>query len=64
MHFKRYAITIQHEIVVYGYDSKQAKRVALNAYTKSKVIKCKELPPVEIEALANTIIDNRSAPGQ
>ncbi len=64
MQFKRYAITIQHEIVVYGYDSEQAKRVALNAYMKSKVIKCKELPSVEIEALANTIIDNRTAPGQ
>ena len=62
---KRYAITIQHEIVVYSYNEEGAKAIALHAYTaKPSCISIKELPPVEVEATGYVVVDNRSAPGQ
>lgn len=63
--FKRYAIIVQHEVVVYSYNEEGAKGVALRAYAaKPKCISIKELPPVEVEAEGHSVIDNRSAPGQ
>lgn len=62
---KRYAITVQHEVVVYSYSEEGAKTVALRAYAaKAKCIGIKELPPVEVEAQGYSIVDNRSVPGQ
>jgi len=62
---KRYAIIIQHEVIVYGYDTEAAKRTATAAYAaKVKCISAKELPPVEVEAMGSTVVDNRNAPGQ
>lgn len=61
---KRYAIVVQHEVIIYGYDIEAAKRTATSAYAaKSKCISAKELPPVEVEAIGQVVIDNRTAPG-
>jgi hypothetical protein len=62
---KRYAITVQHEVIVYSYSETTAKETVLRAYaSKPKCIGIKELPPVEVEAMGYTIVDNRNAPGQ
>ena len=61
---KRYAIIVQHEVIVYSYDEEMAKNTALRAYAaKPKCIHIKELPPVEVEAIGNPVIDHRTAPG-
>jgi hypothetical protein len=59
---KRYAIIVQHEIIVYGYSQKLAVETVTRAYAAgSKVVTITELPLVETEV---KIIDNRNAPGQ
>lgn len=60
---KRYAITVQHEVIVYGYTPKRAQDTACKPYAKAKCIHFKKLPPVEVEALGTTVIDHRTAPG-
>jgi hypothetical protein len=60
---KRYAITLQHEVIVYAHEPERAKQVACKAYIKSKCIHLRELTSIETEALENPIIDNRTAPG-
>ncbi len=60
---KRYAIIVQHEVIVYGYSPETTKAVVTHAYgEKAKFISIKELPPIEIEAEGCTIIDRRNAP--
>lgn len=61
---KRYAIVVQHEVVVYGHTPEQAQETACKPYAKAKCIHIEELPPIEVEALGSTVIDHRSAPGQ
>ncbi len=58
---KRYAITVQHEVIVYAYEHEKAKETACRAYAKTKCIGVKELPPVESEGI--TVIDHQKAPG-
>jgi hypothetical protein len=64
MMLKRYAFTVQHEIIVYGYDEGAARQIAEKAYANVTCISVRELPPAEVEALQATLIDNRTAPGQ
>jgi hypothetical protein len=62
---KRYAIILQHEVIIYGYDLESAKQTAIAAYAaKVKCVSGKELPPVEVEAEGIAVIDKRNAPGQ
>lgn len=60
---KRYAITVQHEVIVYGYTPELAQNTACKPYAKAKCTHIKELPPVEVEALGIVVIDHRTAPG-
>ena len=62
---KRYAITVQHEVVVYSYSGETAKAIAIRAYsTETKCVGIRELSPIEVEAEGYTVVDNRKAPGQ
>jgi hypothetical protein len=60
---KRYAITLQHEVIVYAYEPERAREVACRAYVKGKCVHLRELPSIETEALETPIVDNRTAPG-
>lgn len=62
---KRYAIVLQHEVIVYAYEEKQAENIALKAYPReSKCIYIRQLPNIETEAQEMLVVDKRIAPGQ
>ncbi len=66
MQSKRYAITISHEVIVYGSSQEAAVHLALQTYScKAKCLKVRELPTPIVEAQHSglIIIDKRSAPG-
>lgn len=63
MNIKRYAITVQHEVITYAYSIEQAKETACKAFAKATCVEAREMPSVETEALGHILIDHRTAPG-
>jgi hypothetical protein len=59
---KRFRVIVQHEIFIYSPTEEIAKKVAVNAYAKTKVVSIKEVALPEDE-IRQPIIDKRTAPG-
>jgi hypothetical protein len=58
---KRYAVTIQHEVIIYASSEEGAKKVAERNHYKVKSLAVRELKSLEEERVIVT--DNRKAPG-
>jgi hypothetical protein len=58
---KRYAIMIQHEIIIYAPTEEAAKATAVRNHYKVTCVAVRELKSIEDER--SVLIDNRKAPG-
>lgn len=57
---KRYAVTIQHEVIIYARSEEAAKTIAIRNHYRVACIAIRELKAIEEER--SLLIDNRKAP--
>jgi hypothetical protein len=61
MTIKRYAVTLQREVIIYAINKEAAKITAIRNHSDLTYIKIRRLKAIEEER--SFLIDNRKAPG-